>query len=99
MLQDDDIILDHFPVRDFKLENTDPSMYEVEPDNGFLYTALPPNNYIYSYEVGFEDGYLPAIVKELIERLIVGEDETVQDIARMIRLDYEKRNEFRKTLI
>ena len=100
LLHEDDLFLEHFPVRDFKIENADGSMYEIEPDNGILYTALPPNNYSYTYEVGFEDGQLPAIVKELIEGLIVGVDEdTVQALVRMIRLDYEKRDKFRKTLI
>ena len=79
LLGRDEIELDHLPVRNLVVQDADPAHYEVEEDHGLLFTALPLRTYTITYDVGYERGSVPAVIKELVEGLIRGESrETLQ---------------------
>lgn len=63
-LDDNVFFLPHFPVRDIRVE--DPKI-EGRTDSderlGILIAELPRDIYLVSYEVGYEDGQIPAVLQ------------------------------------
>jgi len=100
LLSRDALELKHFPIWNLTVEGADPALYEVDVDNGLLFTALPIQNYTYTYEVGYRDGEVPAIVKELVEGLVRDDPEdTIKALAEMFKLERSRIQDSRRDLL
>lgn len=61
--------LAHFPVAKVKVADQVVSRAEIYESLGILSRVMPRDEYPISYEVGYSDGNVPAVIKELVTAL------------------------------
>jgi len=59
----------HFPVSKVRVADQAVDRLGVDELNGILTMMMPPDEYEVSYEVGYSDGSVPAVIKELVTAL------------------------------
>ena len=83
-LQRGDNEIPYFPVVDFKINGNELVDVEIDLEYGIAMSRLAPSDYEVSYKVGFEDGELPAVLRDLIfdlgKYLYSGNEELKQGI-------------------
>jgi len=98
--------LPHFPI--VRGTINDQAIYHVDIDEeyGLMFMSRAPDSYQVSYEVGYSDGAVPAIIKSLVTTLsrylYSGSDEFQSEVAelvpvarRMRQIVREKRNGYK----
>jgi len=61
--------LNHFPVSKVKVADQAVGHTEIDELLGVLSKVMPRDEYLVSYEVGYSDGNVPAVIKELVTAL------------------------------
>lgn len=59
----------HFPVANVEVSDQSVGRGEVDTMFGILTKVMPPDEYKVSYDVGYSDGDVPAVIKELVTAL------------------------------
>jgi len=99
LLQDQPFFLNHFPIRQAVVEGQKDKV-DVDLSRGIIHHSLPPDSYRVRYLVGFEEGKVPALLKELIKNICLATKDPVYldqvtDLANIAKIRRQAEREFR----
>jgi len=90
----------HFPIRNLKVQGAEHGELDVDPEMGIIRANVQRGPYLFSYEVGYEDGTLPATLQKLIyavmSRKMNVTDKSKEDVATLLLVWKTKRDELEK---
>jgi len=91
------LVLDEWPIKNLIVEGTEnaENLIYFHEGLGLLFTELPREIYGIAYEVGYEEGEVPALIKNLIEllikRLLIEDYLDSRYIEEVIKVRWEER--------
>jgi len=95
-----EIVLKDFPARNITIQGVGKNKYDVLAKYGLIYPDLPSEVYQVSYEVGYEAGDVPAIVRELVEKLaryyLLRDVDLLEDLKILIKVGQAERVDLEK---